>query len=85
LVEEGVERINKTYLAEDYFKKQEEHLDGSVASIEASNKRSGVEGNSKFEFKNTILKIFKEIEDPFHIEFVGPVDYEQNPSEPTAP
>ena len=85
-IDEAIIKLNMTELAEDYENKQLDHLDGTDESIQASNKRSGYEGNSKFDYKKTILSVFKAIEDPYKIEIVGSeIDYEQNPSEPTKP
>jgi len=37
-------------------------------------------------YKQNILRAFKEMEDPFEVEFLGDkFDYEQNPADPTNP
>lgn len=85
-IDNAVAQLNREWLAEDFDKKQQEHLDGSAWSIAMSNKLSGFEGNSKYDYKKEILGIFKDIEDPFRIEIGGETfDYEQNPSDPSNP
>ena len=76
-LEAAITELNKTALGEDYERKLMTHLDGSAESIEASNKLSGFESNAKFEYKKTILTVYRQVEDPFGTEVVGEqFDYE---------
>mgnify|MGYP006903009310 FL=1 len=36
-------------------------------------------------YKNEILKAFRQCADPFNTEIIGTLDYSMNPAEPTAP
>lgn len=41
---------------------------------------------NKMNYKQNLLKCFKEMEDPFEVEFIGDkFDYEQNPADPSHP